>query len=223
MALDCPRCPASQLTERHVTPTGGGAQVDVFRCEGSTMGALPPDPRAQGCQGVWLDGQTLASICPTLSHLPQHRDEIALVGREGAGIERCLRCGVPPFEYRVIGVAIDFCLRCHGVWLDGDEYEEPAGDEPAPVAVRGGPYRRSASALAGDVKCAYCGESVDPRRAYVRERGPACTRCHYTVEQRIADRRATEGWTDLPAPAVRAGGLLEALVMSVRSLLDWQR
>ncbi len=127
-----------------------------------------------------------------------------------------------PFEYRVIGVAIDFCLRCHGVWLDGDEYEEATGSEPAPVAARGGPYRRSASALAGDVKCTYCGESVSPKRAYVRERGTACTRCHYAQEQRTANL-ASEAWTEVSGPVLRASGVLEALVVSLGALLGWQR
>lgn len=208
MSLECPRCPSSQLAERHVRPTGGGGLADVHLCD--------------TCKGLWLDGPTLAAICPTLAHLPQHRDEIALVGAEGAGIERCLRCGVAPFEYRVIGVAIDFCLRCHGVWLDGDEYEEATGSEPAPVAARGGPYRRSASALAGDVKCTYCGESVSPKRAYVRERGTACTRCHYAQEQRTANL-ASEAWTEVSGPVLRASGVLEALVVSLGALLGWQR
>jgi Zn-finger nucleic acid-binding protein len=213
MSLECPRCASTLLTERPISPTGGGAPMEVYLCN--------------GCQGVWLDGPTLNAICPTLAHLPQHRDEIALVGCQGAGIALCLRCGVAPFEYQVLGVAIDFCLRCSGVWLDGDEYEEAmlTGAEPAPALARGGPYRRSANALAGDVKCAYCGASVDPKKAYVRERGAACTRCHYAQEQRVAQRRATDAWTELPGQTavVHARSVLEALVMSLRALLDWQR
>jgi Zn-finger nucleic acid-binding protein len=181
MALDCPRCPASPLAERRVTPTGGGAPVDVMLCD--------------ACKGVWLDGPTLMTICPTLAHLPDHRDEIALLGAQGAGIPLCLRCGVAPYEYQVIGVAIDFCLRCHGVWLDGDEYEEAmlGGAEATPAETRGGPYRRAASTLAtGEIKCAYCGHSTDPKKSYVRELGPACSACHFLQEQRSRELRATE-------------------------------
>ncbi len=197
-----------------MVPSSGGAPADVYLC-----GA---------CQGVWLDGDTLSTLCPTLAHLPEHRDEVALLGGEGEGIPLCLRCGVAPFEYKVIGVAIDFCLRCHGVWLDGDEYEESASEGAAPVAApRGGPYRRAASAIAtGDVKCAYCGERVPPKKAYVRERGAACTRCHFALEQRKADRLAGEAWTEGPpssghdvAHAAHSSGLMEELEGSVRALL----
>jgi Zn-finger nucleic acid-binding protein len=217
MPLSCPRCPAGVLAERLVTPSGGGAPVDVYLCA--------------TCNGVWLDGPTLTSICPTLSHLPQHRDEVALLGGQGKGIPLCLRCGVAPFEYQVIGVAIDFCLRCHGVWLDGDEYEEALlTAAEAPAAGRGGPYRRAANTLTtGEVKCAYCGELVPPKKAYVRERGAACTRCHFAAEQRRAERRAADSWTEGPpsghdvAHSVRDSGLLEDLEASARALLGWSR
>jgi len=121
MPLDCPRCPEKPLEERRVVPSGGGPAASVHVCG--------------GCLGVWLDGHTLAGLCPTLAHLPEHRGEVALLGREGAGIARCLRCAVAPFEYDVLGVAIDFCLRCHGVWLDGDEYEESLFDGTASAAA----------------------------------------------------------------------------------------
>ncbi len=171
--MDCPRCSGAKLTERRVKPTGPGVPVDVYLCE--------------TCKGVWLDGSTLMTLCPTLAHLPDHRGEIALTGGKGKGIALCLRCGAVPFEYRVIGVAIDFCLRCSGVWLDGDEYEESMlSGEPVPEA-QGGPYRRAASTLAtGLIKCAYCGGSADPKHTYVRELGPACMSCHYHQEARMA-------------------------------------
>jgi Zn-finger nucleic acid-binding protein len=181
MPLDCPRCAGQALTDRRVNPTGGGAPVDVYLCE--------------ACRGVWLDGITLMAICPTLAHLPEHTEEIALVGSQGAGIPLCLRCGVAPFEYQVLGVAIDFCTRCNGVWLDGDEYEEAmlGGAVPAVEETRGGPYRRAASALStGEIKCAYCGHSTDPKKTYVRELGPACSACHFQREQRSLEQRATE-------------------------------
>jgi Zn-finger nucleic acid-binding protein len=170
MPLDCPRCAGASLADRRVNPTGGGAAVDVYLCD--------------GCRGVWLDGETLMSICPTLAHLPDHRGEIALTGQQGAGIALCLRCGAPPYEYQVLGVAIDFCTRCNGVWLDGDEYEEAMLGAASPAAdqARGGPYRRAASALSGDIKCAYCGTPTDPKKTYVRELGPACGPCHFQRE-----------------------------------------
>jgi Zn-finger nucleic acid-binding protein len=173
------------------------------------------------CKGVWLDGPTLTAICPTLAHLPEHRDEIALVGQKGAGIALCLRCGATPFEYRVIGVAIDFCIRCSGVWLDGDEYEESmlAGADAVAEQTRGGPYRRAASTVStGEIKCAYCGHSTDPKKTYMRERGPACSACHFQAEARMAKLQSTEA--EIPLPS---GWLLDDLVTSVRDLLGWPK
>lgn len=203
MPLDCPRCPDTTLEERRVVPTGGGAAASVHVCA--------------RCKGVWLDGHTLAGICPTLSHLPDHRDEIALLGREGQGIDRCLRCAVAPFEYDVLGVAIDFCLRCHGVWLDGDEYEESLFDGAADTnaEARGGPYRQSASAMTGkEPRCAYCNDLVEPRRTFMREHGMACARCHYARERAEADARAVEPMFD------RRRSLLEEVARGVLDLLS---
>ncbi|APR86895.1 hypothetical protein A7982_12244 [Minicystis rosea] len=181
MSLDCPRCAEVVLDEHRVAPAGGGAAVALSLCA--------------SCRGVWLDGHTLTALCPTLSHLPEHRDEIALLGREGEGIARCLRCHIAPFEYDVLGVAIDFCLRCYGVWLDGDEYEESLleGATDTAAEARGGPYRRTARSLPGrEPRCAYCHDSVEPRRTFMRELGIACARCHYQLEEEAADRRRAD-------------------------------
>jgi Zn-finger nucleic acid-binding protein len=178
MPLDCPRCENASLTEQRVRSPG--AAVDVHVC--------------QQCRGVWLDGHTLVTICPTLSHLPDHEAEVALLGRQGAGIAKCLRCGVAPFEYDVLEVAIDFCLQCHGVWLDGDEYNESMleGDAPADEA-RGGPYRQTARAVAGkEIECASCRRPLAGSRWYVREAGPTCAPCHFAYEQARANERALE-------------------------------
>ena len=144
--------------------------MDVYLCD--------------GCRGVWLDGETLMSICPTLAHLPDHREEIALTGAQGAGIALCLRCGAPPFEYEVLGVAIDFCTQCNGVWLDGDEYEEAmlGGAGPAADQTRGGPYRRAASVLAGGIKCAYCGTVTDPKNKSLLTLHEARSRDRYGLD-----------------------------------------
>jgi Zn-finger nucleic acid-binding protein len=207
MPLDCPRCAGASLTDRRVNPTGGGAAVDVYLCE--------------RCRGVWLDGETLMSICPTLAHLPDHREEIALTGAQGAGIALCLRCGAPPFEYEVLGVAIDFCTQCNGVWLDGDEYEEAmlGGAGPAADQTRGGPYRRAASVLAGGIKCAYCGTVTDPKKTYVRELGPACGACHFQREQRNAERRATDDQVSLGGGGSPFDRFVVELTRSVRAML----
>jgi Zn-finger nucleic acid-binding protein len=170
VTLDCPRCPSAQLTERSVVPAGGGASANIHHCA--------------DCKGIWLDGTVLVAICPTVAHLPDHRDEVALSGQRGAGIAICPRCKEIPYQLDVLGVPIDFCLRCHGVWLDGDEYEESLldGAEARP-APRGGAYRKAGNRVArGDVKCASCGTEVPMRRSFMREKGHTCANCNSTYE-----------------------------------------
>ena len=124
MDLPCPRCKNASLTPRDVIPTGGGVPAEIHRCE--------------TCKGVWLDAGTLLAICPTVAHLAAHRDEVVVTGQAGGGIAVCPRCRLTPDPIDVLGVPVDFCVHCEGVWLDGDEYEESTldGGEARPAKRR---------------------------------------------------------------------------------------
>lgn len=198
MALPCPRCPSAALTERSVVPSGGGASVNVHVCEG-------------GCKGVWLDGATLTTICPTVAHLPEHRDEIALAGHPGAGIAACPRCRQTPYQLDVLDVPIDFCLQCQGVWLDGDEYEESMLGEGAahPAAARGGAYRTAGNrATHGEVKCVDCGEPTPFDQTFMREHGHTCRACNTKREITATQSRIKESPTWLEAVVMIVGETL---------------
>ena len=79
--------------------------------------------------------------------------------------------------------------------------------------------RQHASSLAsGEIKCAYCGHSTDPKKTYVRELGPTCSACHFQLEQRTALLRASDNRMD--APGLR---LLEDLVSGMGALRGWSR
>jgi Zn-finger nucleic acid-binding protein len=216
MALACPRCRRAQLIERSVAPAGGGASADIHLC---------PD-----CKGIWLDGTVLTAICPTVAHLPDRRDEVALSGQPGAGIPICPRCEQIPYQLEVLRVPIDFCLHCHGVWLDGDEYEESLLDgATARPAPRGGAYRQAGNRVArGDVKCAYCGNEVPMNRTFMREKGHTCANCNSTHEiEEAQDRIAgTNNAMLLAGSAPTVEGFqtpLDLIVRSVFDLFGWNR
>ncbi len=216
MDLPCPRCPNASLTPRDVIPAGGGAPAEVHCCA--------------ACKGVWLDEATLMAICPTVSHLAAHRDEVVLTGAAGAGIAVCPRCRLTPYQVELLGVAIDFCVHCHGVWLDGDEYAESMldGGEARP-AQRRSAYREAGNRVArGEVKCVDCGSVVPIDRTFMRENGHTCAACNSRRELAAADARAEEsGNTTWLAGEIRIRDQqqtpLESLVESLSDFLGWNR
>ncbi len=172
--MNCPRCQGS-LSERWFSGQAGQADVKVELCD--------------ACSGVWIESRALPVLCPTLSHLPERRTEAALTGKEGGGISACPGCKATPHEVRVLDVAVDFCTGCGGVWLDADEYGESDAPnktkKPAQTA-----YRAPPAATADAPSCAYCGDILEPDRSFMRERGHACPRCHYALQQRLNALRA---------------------------------
>ncbi len=198
MSLPCPRCSVG-LSERRVAPTGGGSPVLVHLCG--------------DCQGLWLDSFVLDAVCPTLSHLPDRRLEVTLLGHEGKGAPSCPRCAIAPYEFTILGVDIDLCARCGGVWLDGDEYEEAMlGEGPATpiLSEAGGPYRRQAiQSTGGQVRCGRCRAHTPISETYMGPDGLVCGACHFNGEQLALTIKADEGQAGILRRVVLA--LLEAL------------
>lgn len=168
-ALDCPRC-GQPLAQRFVESSS--AHV------------------CQACSGVWLDAHDLNALCPTLAHLPERHQEMALCGVRGGGLTRCPRCAEVPVEVVVLEVAVDFCTGCRGVWLDPGEYAEPDGAPAAAAARRKRSTYRSAPADGAPPACVHCGRELDPKTAFMREHGATCPSCHYALEQRLQALRA---------------------------------
>jgi Zn-finger nucleic acid-binding protein len=199
-----------------VIPAGAGVPAEVHRCE--------------TCKGVWLDDATLLSICPTVAHLADHRDEVVLTGQAGGGIAVCPRCRLTPYQVEVLGVAIDFCIHCQGVWLDGDEYEESMldGGEARP-AKRQSAYRQAGNRVArGEVKCVDCAAVVPIDRTFMREHGHTCAACNSRREIGAADARIAESvnpmWMagQMPTPE-RPQTPMESMVESLSEFLGWTR
>jgi Zn-finger nucleic acid-binding protein len=209
MARDCPRCGA-ELDPCSATPTTGGTTVTLDLCV--------------QCRGLWLERSELAAICPTLSDLPDRRDEIALLGAHGTGIPRCPECppdasGLMPYEFDVLGAKVDLCTRCGGVWLDGDEYGEveltlAQQHAAAPPPERAGPYRsqaREEAARTGMARCAWCSTEVLAKDTFMSQSGLICRGCFAAKIQRVADLRAEDA---------AAGS--QGLVGSLLDLLFWR-
>ncbi|MCS6925319.1 MAG: zf-TFIIB domain-containing protein [Candidatus Binatia bacterium] len=104
--MQCPKC----QTESFVTRTIRGISVD----------------RCTNCNGIWFDERELASLL--------NEDARALTPLRGATTSeelnskrgRCPRDATPLLRmYSAINseVVVDTCLQCHGIWLDGGEFD----------------------------------------------------------------------------------------------------
>jgi Zn-finger nucleic acid-binding protein len=170
------------MTE-HTAHTAHGAHVGVDICP--------------GCKGLWLDAQKLAAVCPTVADLPARKTEILLVGHAGTNIAACPRCDAIPYEFALMeDMLVDFCPQCHGVWLDGDEYEESAFELSAAPRVdrERSPYRSSAQKAEkkSEVACQDCARPTIVAKSYIWEYGFLCHGCYIVKEQRATHRRAAE-------------------------------
>jgi Zn-finger nucleic acid-binding protein len=146
------------------------------------------------CDGVWIDGAELMTVCRTLGHLPERRSEVAMLGRPGAGIPKCPRCDAVPYEFEVLGELIDFCIRCTGAWIDGDETESLGVDLGARGPKRPGGYRTAAddTPLVREIACATCKKLTGISSAFVTLAGLSCGECHAAAVVTEGDRRANE-------------------------------
>ena len=164
------------------------------------------------CRGLWLDSQKLAAVCPTVADLPSRKTEVLLVGHAGANIPACPRCDAVPYEFALMdGMLVDFCPRCAGVWLDGDEYEESAFEPVAPPRAREqSPYRAAADRLEhrSEVGCQVCATPTLVAKSYIGETGFLCKPCHLLKEDAARARRVSE-----------ATGPLDSLLEGLFSIL----
>ncbi len=181
----CPRC--AQESGRELAAARAAVEVgeiDLLACA--------------ACGGIFIASTQLALVCPTASHLPEHKGEVELTGGRGRGIEGCPGCSAAPYEINLAGVMVDFCTRCHGLWLDGSEYGEAPTLERREAAPQN-PYRRSAPEVGeqrSQLPCAYCGERFAPNVLGFWEHGRLCRACLGRRQNRQAIRRAEGDWLD---------------------------
>ncbi len=184
----CPRCapaPGDLTTWRAASPAG---EVDLLGCN--------------TCGGVFIDRQKLAAVCPTAAHLPDHVGEVALTGKPGAGIAFCPGCSNVPHQVELVGVRLDFCTSCHGVWLDASDYEESPFSEKKGVPPPNAPYRARPAELSGSdglAACVYCNQRFPPQELAFWEHGRICRACMASRAMKRASRIARESersWID---------------------------
>jgi Zn-finger nucleic acid-binding protein len=123
------------------------------------------------CKGIWLVNDELRKLKNTVQNGSLHwlNDEVDNIGKTSvvATTRACVKCRTTQLLSVVFGhslVVIDWCPQCHGIWLDGGEFEAiseylidesvhlPRKDierrlvEDAKRVVTGGPESRAAEA-----------------------------------------------------------------------------
>jgi Zn-finger nucleic acid-binding protein len=166
------------------------------------MPATPPEgptvtvdvcPR---CGGLWLDAGEIAVVVPQLEAVKSQAEALGTATRRGTGIPACPRCFEAPLEINVLGLAVDFCTACGGLWLDGDEHTgfSQESDRMRGLAASGpsrGAYRTAAKAAqTGLVLCSACGSETPLAKTYMSPDGAVCPACHASAVIRAADREA---------------------------------
>lgn len=137
------------------------------------------------CEGLWIDRDEIEVVAPELGSVGESARVLERAVRRGTGIPACPRCFLAPLEIALLGVDVDHCTGCGGLWLDGDEHEgfareaDRARGLPAPEPARGGAYRTAAKAArVGVVDCAFCKQEVVLAQSYMSSDGAICAACH---------------------------------------------
>lgn len=137
------------------------------------------------CGGLWLDADEIAVVVPELDAVKREAQRLGASVRRGTGIPACPRCFEAPVEIEVVGITVDFCGACGGLWLDGDEHTGFSQESDrqrglgAPSPSRHGAYRTAAKAArTGLVLCTGCGTEVPLAKTYMSPGGAVCPACH---------------------------------------------
>ncbi|MCP3102074.1 zf-TFIIB domain-containing protein [Myxococcus sp. K15C18031901] len=120
MSIQCPICPQPAPTLRVIEMRG--VQVDTCeRCYGHWLNAGELDRLAPGWKtdALVTAMHTASRRCRhARHHVPTHRTSCGLCGVEAA---RCPCCGEYLAKVATEVCAVDFCGKCHGLWLDPNE------------------------------------------------------------------------------------------------------
>ena len=102
MTNACPNCKTEALEEAQVE----GFPVTVDHCA--------------ACDGIWFDRGKLDELL----RVPESM--ICVPANAALGQRRCPRCNVAMHEffYPRTFVSVVMCRRCHGLWLDHNEFQE---------------------------------------------------------------------------------------------------
>jgi Zn-finger nucleic acid-binding protein len=172
--MECPRCQSTLTTHDVPGPEGGTAWVK--RC---TTG--------RQC-GVWYQEADLAALHPQFADA-QVRAALVTAPRDGAAPPvPCPYCGDGRAlaAVRFVGVTLDVCEYCHGVWVDLDEYAtlmHALRTHVTGVAFAPGPYRSVPTTAAMTrqdgqwARCVRCGGEAPYAEVLFTDRGFMCFAC----------------------------------------------
>lgn len=185
--MRCPRC-ETDLQSVQAEPRPGAPKLSVETCA--------------TCSGLWLDGAKLGLAMPLLGSLPGRMAQVLQTAAPGEFA--CPRCRGLMLCFDLLGVPIDLCRDCQGVWLDGGEFAELATRQAAPP-------RPARPALPQDVACAACGTRTPLAETYYSDRGLVCGSCHQTTDSPEAiDGRSGEARTAYAQYSSQQGAIMAA-------------
>lgn len=174
--MDCARCGSQMLRYDVPRPDGGTAWVD--RCAS-----------VKAC-GVWYDESELPALHPSFA-----ANEVcsALFTAPRVTVDAKLLIACPHCEerppltpVRFVGVTLDVCERCRGVWVDRDEvvallnalHTHAPGFAVTPAHYRSAPVAATMNRKNEPYSvCVRCGAEVPSSEAMVTEHGFMCFAC----------------------------------------------
>jgi Zn-finger nucleic acid-binding protein len=174
--MDCARCGSKMLRHDVPLPDGGTAWVD--RCAS-----------AKSC-GVWYDGRELPALHPAFLEGAVRN---ALAAAQRVAVDAALAIACPRCESRpplapvlFVGVTLDACESCQGVWVDRDEvaalmnalHTHAPGLRAAPAHYRSAPVTPSMNRKNEPfARCVRCRVEFPSSEALYTERGFMCFAC----------------------------------------------
>ena len=108
--MNCPKCLTATLAE--------------FKLEGVAV------DRCSRCDGIWFDAQELSQLLTEDARLVAELRRGSVSELADAKKGRCPRDSADLLRiYSAIdrSVTLDACADCHGIWLDGGEFEKLFG------------------------------------------------------------------------------------------------
>ena len=118
------------------------------------------------CGGLFFDRGELASVL---------KREVSLT-REGQAMGACAGCGGNLTQARIGGLSAKACDACDGVFLEGGEIDQLAGQKVGLLQVPTAPREQVT------FKCGFCGDERPIEQGLTTSRGLVCAGCRPLAE-----------------------------------------
>ncbi len=163
------------MSQRSAQPRPGARTIEADICD--------------RCMCMFFDKTELADVAQVLGGLPSERASFDAAQPPSPRLSSCPKCGATgragPHELDVVGVTIDFCRSCSGVYLERGEYEALMA-ATAPPPERGPTYRsppNGAVAQGKKFSCLRCGVEKPLSDSVIVPKGLVCGSCFYATGQ----------------------------------------